>query len=54
MFEKKQATWHMHVDVSSSDMLSACLNCPDNTATAKAATIVDFKKRYRRSAQRER
>lgn len=44
MFEEKLATWHMRVDVSSSDTLSARLNCPDNTVTVKAAKIVVFKR----------
>ena len=34
----------MYVDVISSDTLSACLNCPDNAVTAKAAKIVVFKR----------
>lgn len=44
MFEEKHATWHMHLDVSSSDTVSARLNCPDNPVTAKAAQIVVFKR----------
>lgn len=35
---------HMHVDVSSSDMLSEHLHCPDSTVAAKAAKIVVFKR----------
>lgn len=36
--------WHMHVGVSSSDVFSAHLNCPDSTVAAKAAKIVVFKR----------
>lgn len=44
MFAQKHSMWHMHVDASSSDVLSAHLNCPDSTVTAKAARIVVFKR----------
>lgn len=36
--------WHVHVDISSSDTLSAHLNPPDSTVAAKAAKIVVFKR----------
>lgn len=44
MFAEKHSTWHVHVDVSSSDTLSAHLNPPDSTVAAKAAKIVVFKR----------